>query len=336
MENFSFAFNSCASIILFLAVGYIFRTLKLFTTGFFRDLNRFVFRVAIPVLLFYNIYNTESVKDIRWPVIIYGCVMLTVLFFAGLAIAALFVKDPCRKGVIAQCCCRSNVAVLGLPLAQALAGEEGVLIISLLTAFSIPLINIMSVIALSCFMEQPPGRKRFNYVLREILHNPLIWGVAAGLLSLALRSFIPKGSGAMPLFSLKNSLPNLWTVIKGLAEMASPIGLISLGGQFSFSSVRTRRNNIILGVFLRLIFAPLLCISLAVILEKINIFSFNAADYCAFIALFATPVSISSTVMASAMNNDGELAGQLLVWTSSLSVLSLFFIILIMKALGFI
>ena len=49
----------------------------------------------------------------------------------------------------------------------------------------------------------------------------------------------------------------------------------------------------------------------------------------ALIALFSTPVAVSSAPMAVEMGQDGELAGQLVVWTSLFSILSLFIIIMI-------
>ena len=50
-------------------------------------------------------------------------------------------------------------------------------------------------------------------------------------------------------------------------------------------------------------------------------------DYPALIALFATPAAVSSAVMAGQMGNDEQLATQIVVWTSVVSIVTLFIII---------
>lgn len=62
--------------------------------------------------------------------------------------------------------------------------------------------------------------------------------------------------------------------------------------------------------------------------------SFHGAPFAALIALFASPVAVSSAVMASEMGGDGELAGQLVVWTTILSAVTIFAFVSVFRALG--
>ena len=55
-------------------------------------------------------------------------------------------------------------------------------------------------------------------------------------------------------------------------------------------------------------------------------------EFPALIALFATPVAVSSAIMAGEMDNDEVLAGQLVVWSSLFSMLTMFVIIVIVKS----
>ena len=54
------------------------------------------------------------------------------------------------------------------------------------------------------------------------------------------------------------------------------------------------------------------------------------------IALFGTPVAVSSAVMASQMGNDEQLATQLVMWTSIGSVVTIFLQACILMSLGLI
>ena len=61
----------------------------------------------------------------------------------------------------------------------------------------------------------------------------------------------------------------------------------------------------------------------------------DSAAYPALLALFGSPMAVSSAVMAQEMDNDGVLAGQLVVWTSFFSIITLFVFILALRTLGY-
>jgi predicted permease len=53
-------------------------------------------------------------------------------------------------------------------------------------------------------------------------------------------------------------------------------------------------------------------------------FDFKGAHYASFIAMFATPVSVSSAPMAQEMGGDVNLAGQVVVWSTVVSAFTVF------------
>ena len=93
------------------------------------------------------------------------------------------------------------------------------------------------------------------------------------------------------------------------------------------------KYQIILGTVIRVVLVPaIFLISFNFILKA----QFGSATiyFPALIALFSTPVAVSSAPMAVEMGQDGELAGQLVVWTSIASIFSLFAIIMIAVSTG--
>jgi predicted permease len=62
----------------------------------------------------------------------------------------------------------------------------------------------------------------------------------------------------------------------------------------------------------------------------------GTAQFPALVALFGSPVSVSSAIMASEMHNDEQLATQLVVWTTAASGLTVFLISCGLMAMGFI
>ena len=168
--------------------------------------------------------------------------------------------------------------------------------------------------------------------LKKIVTNPLILGVAAGMVVLVIRSFIPTSTEMMEngelIFSIRNDLPWLYTALNNVSKISSPLALIVLGGQFDFAAVKELKKQIMVGTLARVFIVPTIALSVAIVLSTyINILDFGVAVYPALIALFGSPVAVSSAIMAQEMDNDGTLAGQLVVWTSIASIFTIFFFV---------
>ena len=335
METLLFAINAVFPILLLILLGYYLKRINFLTDDFLKIGNKFVFRVGLPFLLFYNIYNIDSLKNINWSVVIYSELIVIFAFLIGIILVKLTIKEEKQKGVILQCVVRSNYAIIGIPLAESLGGAEAIGIASLLSAFLIPTFNILGVLALSMYKTENNGKLDIKKTLLNIAKNPLIIGVLLGVLILVVRLLIPVDSTGQLVFSLKDDIKFLYKAIENIGKIASPLALIVLGGTFNFNAIKGMLKQIIIGTTSRIVFVPLLGIGLAVILSKYtNIISFDKSIYPALIALLGSPVAVSSAIMAREMDNDGELAGQLVVWTSVFSIITIFITIVILKSIN--
>lgn len=337
METFFFACNAVLPIILLIFLGYYLRQKELYNDTFLKCGNKFVFQVALPVLLFYNVYSIKTIQDIRWSVIAFACGMSVAVFLVGMGVTMLFTKDDKKRGVLLQCIFRSNFAIIGIPLSESIGGTGGIKTASIISAFSIPLFNVLAVVALTMFQKDDCGRKiSMKQVGKKIAQNPLIRGVLLGFVCLLIRGIIPKDEQTgQYIFTIQNNLPFLYKAIKNVGAIASPFALIVLGGNFKFCAVKRLWKEIIYGTAWRVILTPFLAISSALLLSgHTQIFHFTSAEYPAFIALFASPVAVASAIMAGEMGGDEELAGQLVVWTSICSVFTIFVTIVILRNLG--
>lgn len=336
MNTFMFALNAIMPIILLILLGYILKKKGFLDEGWFKKGNKFVFRVCLPVLLFVNVYNIESFADIDWQVILYSEFAIMVVFLLGLVLVQYTVSDERQKGVILQCVFRSNYAIIGIPLAESLGGAEGVAVAAILSAFSIPTFNILAVISLNMYIKRENGGGiQFANTLKKIATNPLIIGVVCGLVVLAIRAVLSKNSDNVPLFSLSDDMPFIYSAFSNLAKISSPLALIILGGLFDFSAIKELKKQIFIGTVARVVVVPCLVLGVAIILSKyVNIINIDNTAFPALIALSGSPVAVSSAIMAQEMENDGVLAGQLVVWTSVMSIFTLFIIIAILRGLG--
>jgi hypothetical protein len=318
-------------------------------------------------MLFINIYDKmDSFADIRWDVVLYAVVAICVIFVLGLVTAVLTTKRADRRGVILQCTFRSNFAIIGLTLVERLNGDTGVA--GIISAFSIPLFNVLAVVALSLFVKDEESEvvdengvvvsakiskgakfwKSTKKILKGIVTNPLIIGVVIGLLFVAVREIeiavgwtraITDGDTikTVAYFRFSDQLKFLYTAVKDLKTVASPLALVILGGQFEFSAVKGMTKEIVVSTVWRIILAPLIGIGCAVLISNYtNLFTFDYTVYPTFIALFGTPVAVSSAIMAGGMKNDEQLATQLVVWTSICSIVTIFVMVFLLITFGLI
>ena len=343
MDSLLFTLNAVLPIIICIVVGYVVKLLKIFPDNFWGILNKLCFRVFLPLLLFKNIYDIKDITMLGdyWQAILFSVVTILVIFIIGLGIVIILIKDDKQKGVVLQCIFRSNFAIIGIGLIELLAQGFSSSDITMakgigacLSAVSIPLFNILAIISLSIFVKEEGKRTEPKDVLLKIAKNPLIIAVLLGIIVLAFRTLIPLDDLGNPVFTFRyfndygGNDSFIYTTVKYLAQAATPVALVALGGGFTFSAVKKLRYQIILGTSIRVVAVPVLALLFA------WIFKFDKIYFPAFIALFGTPVAVSSVPMSQELGGDTELAGQLVVFTTITSAFTLFIIILVSKSIG--
>ncbi|MBQ9913577.1 MAG: AEC family transporter [Clostridia bacterium] len=314
-------------ILLLILVGYFLREIHFADDAFFKKANTMVFKVFLPVLLFNNVYAIESLSYIRWDALLFCVAAVLIICLVAYLTSGFFARHRKQKGVLTQCAFRSNYAIIGIPLAESLGGAPAVAFASVLSAVAIPLFNVLAVIILSHYADDEKEAS-VKKTLIKTAKNPLIIGVLTGVLVVFLRNILPFD------FTIKEDLPFLYTAINNMGKIASPLALIVLGARFDFSKVSFLFKQIIWGTLFKTVITPVSVLTVAVLLsEYTGLIELSAVEYPAFISLFASPVAVSSAVMVGEIGGDEQLAGQLVVWTSLLSMFTMFFIIFAMKAL---
>ena len=326
MKSLIFATNATLPIVLTVALGYFIKRLGILTPQIASHINKIVFQVLLPAMLFLNVYNISDLGSVAPGYLVYVIVALMLIFAAAVPVVLAVSPRPGARGALLQAVFRSNYALIGIPLAQSLCGGEGVAAATLLMAVSIPLLNVLAVVSLSIF-NQDGSRPSLKKILLEVVRNPLIQGVAAGILALAIRVVFAE-TGVQ--FRLSDLTP-VFKVLEYLSGVATPLALLVLGAQFEFSAVSSLKREILFGVAMRTAVVPLIGLGAAFLFFKEQ---FTGAHFASFIAMFATPVAVSSVPMAQEMNGDVTLAGQLVVWTTLLSAFTVFLATFLLRLAG--
>ena len=329
MDSVLFAVNAVLPIVLIVALGYMLKCYGMLSKDLAKVLNKVVFFVLLPANLYLNVYNISSLSEVSFGFVIYAVLATLVLFFLGIGYAYLVTKKDASRGAIIQAVFRSNYALIGVPLATALFGAVGAKSAALLCAFIVPTYNILAVITLTVFEPLGEGQSRrridVKRILMSVLKNPLAVSVFAGLITLGIRAIFVNFNLH---FRLSDITP-VYDAAKMLSSAATPVALLALGAGFEFAVLGKMKSEIIIATAVRIVAVPALGLGVAFFA-----FDFTGGEYAALVAAFATPVAVSSVPMAQEMNADAELAGQIVVWTTIFSGLTMFLFIFALKSLG--
>ena len=312
MENFITTANAVLPLFLIMALGYVIRRTPLMDQHTHQMMNKLIFKLFLPILLFKNISTSKlDALSGSW-VFLFAFIAEMAVFLTLFAVVPLIEKENSRRGVLIQAMGRSNYALFGLPLVGLLYPGEDIAVASMLVAISIPIFNVMSVIALETYRG---GKVNPLKILRGIVTNPLIISCALGFLWLI--------SGlTMPTF--------IQTAISDAAKIATPLSLFVLGGAFEFSRIRCNARPLIIGTLGKLVIVPLLGLTAAVL------FGYRGMELASLGVAFMAPCAVSSYPMAQQMGGDGELAGQLVVFTTAFSMFSVFGFMYALKCMALI
>lgn len=328
LDDLLFTTNAVMPIVAMVAVGYFLKKLNIITSSGAKEMNKLVFKLFLPLLLFLNIYNIESASGINfWYIGFVGIVVVLVFCMALLAVG-LVTDDRRKKGPWIQATFRSNYALIGIPLATSVFGAEGSALATILSAFTIPLFNILAVIALGMYSGKEEKKTSVKKIVEDIVKNPLIDAIALGGVALLIRAVFVK-FGVDFRISSSESLKWLYSAATQISKVATPLALIVLGANFEFSAIPSMKKEIISAVSIRCVITPIIGLSLAFLVG-----GFSGAEFATFVSVFGTSVAVSTVPMAQEMDSDAELAGQLVVWTTVVSALTLFIFIYALRVIG--
>ena len=310
MENLVISVNAILPMFFVMALGYLARYLGWIQEKEISDINKIAFRIFLPCLLYYNVYCSDLSGSVNPKLMAYAIVGVLLTFALAVGYALLTEKDPARRGVVIQGIFRSNYVIMGIPVATALVGADQLGTISILIAVIVPIFNMLAIVVLEVFRGQKP---KPLHVLGQIVKNPLVIASVLGVLTLLLKIRLP--------YVIEQT-------IKNISGIASPLQLFLLGAFFQFSGLKKYRRELT-GVTLgKLVVSPALFLSLGALL------GFRDVAFVSLIGIFASPNAVNSFTMAQQMGGDAELAGDIVVVTSAVSILTMFLWVFLFKSLG--
>lgn len=315
MSNFAYSVNATLPVFLVMVAGWLLRRRGMLNDNFVKVANDFNFKVTLPVLLFSDISKSDIHSIYDGPLVLF-CILSTLGCIAFCWVFALiFVKDKSQVGSFIQGAFRGGVASLGLAIMNNIYGNSSVM--PLIIAVSAPLYNVFSVLILTLHGsgQAGAGKGQVRQVLRGIVTNPIIIGIALGMAASLLEVPLP----ALATKTLSN-----------FANMATPLALVAIGAGFDLGQAQQSISTACTASVIKLILQPALCLPVAVWM------GFEGPALVALLIMLGAPTTPSSYIMSVKMGNDGPLASSIIVITTLFSAITVTFFVYVLRSLALI
>lgn len=300
MDSIVVALNAVIPFLVYMGVGGIATRLGWANDELWRKLNSLVFKTMFPFMMFSCIYRVESDIEVNWLYIGTAIAAVLILVAALMIIVPRVVPGNPQRGVIVQAIYRTNMVFFALPLAESVFGDSSLLATATIIAFIVPTYNFLAVFVLEYFRGGAASPKK---LLISLLRNPLIQGFIAGLIFHFAGWKLP-GPIESPILTLAN--------------ISIPLALIVLGGTLHFSEIRENLRTVLTVTTVKMVILPAIMLVITLFLPL------TPPERFMLVLIFAAPTASASFPMAENMGGDGPLAGQLVAFTSAISVVTLF------------
>lgn len=311
-DNLSFSLNATVPLFLLMMAGLFLHKIGWMDQNAASYLNKFVFKVALPVSLFRQmaVSDFKSAWDTKFVLF---CAFASLASVAVAALLSLLLKDRPLRGEFIQASYRSSASLLGVALIMNMYGTMGMAPLMIIGA--VPVYNIVAVIVLMLTsVEGKFDTVVLKRTLRSILLNPIIDGIVVGFLWSAL---------AIPLS------PILDKTVKDIGSLATPLGLMAMGAMFDRKAALGNVKPALAALCLKLFAWEALFMPLAVLL------GFRAEKLAAILVMLGSATTVSCYVMARNMRHEGTLTSSVVMLTTLASAFSLTFWIFLFRSLGY-
>lgn len=313
-EGAAFAYRSAMSPLVetvlyifgLVALGFASGRVGLLSTEAGGALNRFAISVAMPVFLFRAMASADFQGSDPWALWPSYFTAVAATWIAGhFAARHIFGRDR-RAGIVAgMSTAFSNLVLLGLPFSREVFGQMGVEVATLIIAIHLPIMMGVTVLLLALENARAghavPPLVAIRSFLGQLLTNPLIMGIIAGLVWRFVDLPIPSVAGRL---------------IDTLGGLAGPMALFAVGLSLLKFGLRGGMAIAFTVAMLKLFFMP------AIALLMVKAVGLSAPVAMVVVVLAGMPIGVNPYLMATRFGVGERLASSAMTLSTMFAVLT--------------
>ena len=282
-----------------LIIGILLKKSKIIPDNFHTSLNAFVINISLSAFSLYYISKIELNSSVIYPVLVVWIgIFAAILFFAGLG--KIFGWKTSLIGALIMCAGFGNTSFVGIPLIQAMYGEEGLKTVMLVDQPGFVALSTVGILVANFYSGSKDSLLKH---LSKILKFPPFIAFVVALLLNIFSIEIPK---------------DFDEVLMKLGATTVPLALVSVGSQMQWKKIEKKEGfHLFIGLLFKLVLLPLLIL---VIYKYIFHQSGDVIDICILEAAMAP--MITAAIIASAHDLEPKFCNLMVAVGIPLSILT--------------
>lgn len=290
-------FTALIPIFSLIMIGYFFKKIKFPSYDFWPQADKLTYYILMPSLLIYKLSTAslDSSNSVNYVLTALITIFIVLLILMFLNKFLKFKEDSFTS--IVQGGIRFNTYVF-LALADAVLGDNGIVLAAILLTFVIPFINVLCISIFALYISQ--NKLTFLYLLKSIVTNPLIIGCFIG--------------GSINFLGI--NLPVIFeNTIQILGQAALPMGLLSVGFGLVLKEMKASKKDIFTSSFAKLLITPIIMFIIA------KYFDLDDAMISVLLIFSVLPTAPSSFVLARQLGGNIPLMSSIITLQTLISTL---------------
>ncbi len=290
-------------IMLCIALGWFLFRRRILTSAGVGDMNRFIYYVAMPSMLFRAMQGVEAshFADWRFLVVLHGGYILTLVAAWSIGLARKRERPQLAVSVLSAI--RANNVFIGMPAVALAYGSAGLEAYGRLMALSMVGFELFSVVAGLLVISGDLSIKVLKGVLIRMTRNPMLIACCAGII-----------------YALSVPVPfPRWLdySIEIMANTGTGVALVVLGARIRLELLAQALKRCWSDLLVRLIICPLflmlgfLALPIDPMLARVTVL------------VMAMPVSVNTLALSEGLGMDGFYASEIIVATTLCSVITI-------------
>jgi predicted permease len=234
-------------------LGYILTWIGVFRVNDVPGLTRYVFNIALPILLFDSLSSAALPATVEWSFLLTYYLPALSVFVIGMVISQhLFKRRRSERGIYGMSCSYSNTVLIGLPVITAALGNEALVPLLMIIAIHSAVFFSLTTAVAESGDHGVKGWSVLYRTARGMARNPIVMGLVVGLF------FNVMGFTVHPL---------LQRVITPLRASALPVALFVTGAALREYRPMGHMPEATIAMILKLIVQPLLVWGLGTVFQ---------------------------------------------------------------------
>jgi len=281
------AFTSLLPIFALIALGFGLRKSSMIPADQWHGIESIAYWLLFPSLLITTLARAElsfaDLSSFALSLLLTVLIMCLIIWLLRKPLQSFWgVKGPAFTTIF-QTSTRWH-GFIALAIIDKLFGAEGVAILAIAFAVLVPPLNVINILVLVTYAGKT--KATIAMILKELLRNPLLWGIFLGILIKVLGIELPS---------------TIFTILDLLGSAALGVSLLALGAGLSWKAMKTSGREVVFASIMRLLFTPALATVLALA------FGVEGIQFVIIVISASVPTAVNGYILARALGGDAPL-----------------------------